>query len=65
MCFSCRAHVSRYSYERPFTLSAIEVATIMLLEVSYGWSPELCGASFMVIGAASVILTAVSSHLRG
>ena len=37
----------------------------MLLEVSYGWSPELCGASFMVIGAASVLLTAVSSHSRG
>ena len=34
----------------------------MLLEVSYGWSPELCGASFVVIGAASVLLMAVSSR---
>ena len=45
-----------YSYERPLTISAIEVATMMLLEVSYGWSAELCGASFMVVGGASMIL---------
>ncbi|CAE7549578.1 GIP [Symbiodinium pilosum] len=52
-----------YSYERPFTISAIEVATMMLLEVSYGWSAELCGASFMVVGGVSLTLTAFSSLL--
>jgi len=52
-----------YSYERPFTLSAIEVATMMILERSYGWSPALCGSSFMVVGGASMIMTAFSSLL--
>ncbi|CAE7497588.1 GIP [Symbiodinium sp. CCMP2456] len=46
-----------YSYERPFTVAAIEVSTMMLLEVQYGWSTELCGASFMSIGAATLATT--------
>mmetsp|Transcript_17469 Transcript_17469/g.32859 ORF Transcript_17469/g.32859 Transcript_17469/m.32859 type:complete len:568 (-) Transcript_17469:10-1713(-) len=54
-----------FAVERPFSLGAIEVATIMLLEVSYGWSPEICGASFLVIAGASILLTAGSYQLLG
>ena len=50
-----------YCYERPFTVSAIEVSTMMLLEVEYGWPPELCGASFMVVGGASIVAAVVAS----
>mmetsp|Transcript_6281 Transcript_6281/g.13599 ORF Transcript_6281/g.13599 Transcript_6281/m.13599 type:complete len:531 (+) Transcript_6281:86-1678(+) len=50
-----------YCYERTFSTGAIEVATIMLLEVSYGWSPELSGVSFVVIAAGSLLLTGVSA----
>ena len=50
-----------YCYERPFTVAAIEVSTMMLLEVQYGWSTELCGASFMLVGAASVFATIIST----
>jgi len=34
--------------------AAIEVATIMILEVSYGWSPELCGSAFAIIAGTSL-----------
>lgn len=50
-----------YCYERTFSTGAIEVATIMLLEVSYGWPPELSGVSFVVIAAGSLLLTGVSA----
>ncbi|CAE7948923.1 AVT1 [Symbiodinium sp. KB8] len=50
-----------YLYERTFSTGAIEVATIMLLEVPYGWSPELSGISFVVIAAGSLLLTGVSA----
>ena len=49
-----------YSYERPCTVAAIEVATIMLLEVQYGWSPEFGAFCFIVVGASSLVLTASS-----
>eukprot|EP00439_Symbiodinium_sp_Y106_P051355 s1451_g6.t2 len=52
-----------YAYERCFSVSAIEVATMMLLEVSYGWSPELSGASFMVIASGSLFMTGCSALL--
>ncbi|CAE7817566.1 unnamed protein product, partial [Symbiodinium sp. CCMP2592] len=52
-----------YSFERPFSVAAIEVATIMLLEVSYGWSAEMCGFAFIVIAASSLTLTACSTLL--
>ena len=50
-----------YSYERPFTVAAIEVSTMMLLEVQYGWSKESCGASFMTVGAATMATTIIST----
>lgn len=52
-----------YAFERPFSVAAIEVATIMLLEVSYGWSAEMCGFAFIVIAASSLTLTACSTML--
>lgn len=52
-----------YALERPFSISAIEVSTIMLLEVSYGWSTELCGTAFTVVAGASLIFSAISSVL--
>jgi len=52
-----------YAFERPFSVAAIEVATIMLLEVSYGWSAEMCGFAFIVIAASSLMLTATSTLL--
>jgi len=50
-----------YCYERTFTVSAIEVATTMLLEVKYGWTPELSGSSFIAIALGSFIMTAMAS----
>ncbi|CAE7258971.1 gloB [Symbiodinium natans] len=50
-----------YGYERTFSVGAIEVATIMLLEVSYGWPPERSGVSFVVIAAGSIVLTGLST----
>ena len=47
-------------------MSAIEVATIMLLEVSYGWPPEMTGLSFVVIAAGTwdhgALMTATNSN---
>ena len=34
---------------------------MMLLEVQYGWSTELCGASFMTVGGASVFATIITT----
>ena len=48
-----------YSCERPFTAAAVEVSTMMLLEVQYGWSAEFCGASFMSVGAATLASTII------
>ena len=53
----------RYSFERPMCVAAIEFATIMILEVSYAWRPEECGAALMVVAAVSMVLTATSTIL--
>ncbi|CAJ1396206.1 unnamed protein product, partial [Effrenium voratum] len=52
-----------YAFERPFSIAGIEVATIMLLEVSFGWPNELCGFAFTVVSGASLIFSALSSVL--
>ncbi|CAE7201873.1 unnamed protein product [Symbiodinium natans] len=52
-----------YAFERPFSVASIEVATIMLLEVSYGWTAEFCGTAFMVIATSSLALTACSTFM--
>eukprot|EP00439_Symbiodinium_sp_Y106_P020094 s1855_g2.t1 len=54
-------NVVYFGYERGFSIAAIEIATITILEVSYGWSPELCGVSFVVVASGSMILTAISA----
>ena len=46
-----------YCSERTFTVGAIEVSTMMLLTVEYGWQTELCGASFMAVGGSSIVAT--------
>lgn len=56
-------HMIRYSFERPMCVAAIEFATIMILEVSYAWRPEECGAALMVVAAVSMVLTATSTIL--
>ncbi|CAK9053240.1 unnamed protein product [Durusdinium trenchii] len=50
-----------YSFERSFVTAAIEVSTIMLLEVSYGWPSERCGLVFTVVSSTSLLLTWLSS----
>ncbi|CAE7222995.1 GIP [Symbiodinium sp. CCMP2592] len=52
-----------YCYERTFTVAALEVSTMMLLEVQYGWSKEACGASFVTIGVTTVATTIISTIL--
>ena len=52
-----------YSFERPMCVAAIEFATIMILEVSYAWRPEECGAALMVVAAVSLVLTAMTTIL--
>lgn len=52
-----------FSFERPFSIAGIEVATIMLLEVSYRWSLELCGTAFTVIAATSLLCLLTSAWL--
>jgi len=56
-------HMIRYSFERPMCVAAIEFATIMILEVSYAWRPEECGAALMVVAAVSLVLTAMTTIL--
>lgn len=50
-----------YSFERPLTLGSVEVATVMLLEVQYGWSRETTGVVFTMIAAMGTILSLVSA----
>jgi len=42
-------HQVCYSLERPFTLAAVEVSTLMMLEVFYGWDPYFSGICFTAI----------------
>eukprot|EP00930_Biecheleria_cincta_P000504 TRINITY_DN10110_c0_g1_i1.p1 TRINITY_DN10110_c0_g1~~TRINITY_DN10110_c0_g1_i1.p1 ORF type:complete len:686 (+),score=97.19 TRINITY_DN10110_c0_g1_i1:48-2105(+) len=50
-----------YSFERPLTLGSVEVATVMLLEVQYGWSRETTGVVFTIIAAMGTVLSLVSA----
>lgn len=42
-------HQVGYALERPFTLAAVEVSTMMMLEVFYGWDPYFSGICFTAI----------------
>ena len=52
-----------YCYERGFTMSAIEVSTVMILQDSYGWTEALSGTSFAIVGAGGIVMTGVSAFL--
>ena len=52
-----------YCYERGFTMSAIEVSTVMILQDSYGWTESLSGMSFAIVGAGGIVMTGVSAAL--
>ncbi|CAE7732728.1 GIP [Symbiodinium sp. CCMP2456] len=56
-------NIIMYCYERIFTVAAVEVSTMMLLEVQFGWSREACGASFVSIGVTTVATTIISTIL--
>ncbi|CAJ1350434.1 unnamed protein product [Effrenium voratum] len=53
----------QYGFERQYQAASIEVSTIMLLEVSYGWSIESCGAVFTVVSSTSLFFAAISAML--
>lgn len=50
-------HMIYYAFERPFTISAVEVATIMMLEVYYGWDSYTTGICFTVISGSGIVLS--------
>lgn len=50
-------HMIYYSFERPFTVSAVEVATVMMLEVFYGWDPYTTGICFTTISVAGIVFS--------
>lgn len=52
-----------YAFERQLVTASIEVSTIMLLEVSYGWSVELSGTIFTVVSLTSLAFAAITSWL--
>jgi len=56
-------NVVYYCYERGFTMSAMEVSTIMILQDSYGWTEALSGLSFAIVGAGGIAMTGVSAFL--
>lgn len=52
-----------YCYERGFTMSAIEVSTIMILQDTYGWTEAQSGMSYAIVGAGGVVMTGLSAFL--
>jgi len=52
-----------YCYERGFTMSAMEVSIILILQDSYGWTESLSGMSFAIVGAGGIVMTGLSALL--
>lgn len=50
-------HMIYYSFERPFTIAAVEVATIMMLEVVYGWDSYTTGVCFTITSATGIVFS--------
>jgi len=46
-----------YAFERPFTLAAVEVSTIMMLEIYYGWDPYITGIYFTAVCSLGIIMS--------
>lgn len=53
-----------FSAERSFSIGAIEVATALLLEVEYSWSPEQIGYALGVIFFITAVVGGVIALLR-
>ena len=56
-----------YAFERPFTLAAVEVSTIMMLEIYYGWDPYIAGIYFTAVCSLGIIMSVFTtiSLLKG
>ncbi|CAK9090848.1 unnamed protein product [Durusdinium trenchii] len=52
-----------YAFERQLVTASIEVSTIMLLEVSYGWSVELSGIVFTVVSFTGLAFAGLSTWM--
>eukprot|EP00930_Biecheleria_cincta_P018454 TRINITY_DN14373_c0_g1_i1.p1 TRINITY_DN14373_c0_g1~~TRINITY_DN14373_c0_g1_i1.p1 ORF type:complete len:327 (-),score=35.89 TRINITY_DN14373_c0_g1_i1:222-1064(-) len=50
-----------YSFERPFMLASVEVATVMLLEVEYDWSREATGVVFTILATSGTVLSLLAA----
>jgi len=50
-----------YAVERPFTLAAVEVSTLMMLEVFYGWDPYWTGLCFTGVCSVGIIMSAFTT----
>lgn len=46
-----------YAVERPFTLAAVEVSTLMMLEVFYGWDPYWTGLCFTAVCSVGIVMS--------
>jgi len=49
-----------YAFERPLTLAAVEVATLMMLEVFYGWDPYYSGIVFTFVCSFGIVVSVLS-----
>ncbi|CAE7828557.1 unnamed protein product [Symbiodinium sp. CCMP2592] len=58
-----RLNIVYYCYERGFTMSALEVSIILILQDSYGWTESLSGISFAIVGAGGIVMTGLSALL--
>lgn len=45
--------LTSYGAERAFTIAGVEVATLMMLETTYGWSVEMCGFVLTTVAGLS------------
>jgi len=50
-----------YAFERPFTLAAVEVSTLMMLEVYYGWDPYQTGICFTAVCSLGIFMSIFST----
>lgn len=56
-------HVVCFSFERPFSLAALEACTVMLLEVMYGWDPYYSGIVFPMVCSFGIMASLVTTLL--
>jgi len=56
-------HTLQFALERPLTVAAVEVATVMILEVQYGWPRESTGIVFFFIAILGTVFSLVVAIL--